>query len=190
MTTISVKTEPASEPLSKDDVKLHLGADGSEHDSAFVRLIAGARKKVERTTGRRLITQTLEVFYDNWPRGVFIDFPVAPVQSVTTIKYYDADDVLQTLASSKYTVDVISEPGRIVLNVGETWPTLRDGKPNSVVVELIAGYGTDSSDVDEGIITAMLMMIETSYDRPDQKYMEALERVTTKELSPYKLRRF
>jgi hypothetical protein len=53
----------------------------------------------------------------------------APLQSVTTVKYYDASGVLQTLASTVYQVDTVSQPGRIVLAPTQIWPTVQANAP-------------------------------------------------------------
>ena len=188
---INVTVEPSTEPLTTAEAKLHLGLDASvtDFDARIVQLIAAARRRFESYTNRRLITQTLAIYLDNWPRGKTIEFPVAPISAVATVKYYDADDVQQTLSSANYVTDFISEPGRLVLIDGETWPDLKTGRPNRIEITVTAGYGA-ASDVPEGILTAMLMMIEKGFDRPDDKYMNAIDRVLTNEMSGYQLRRF
>ena len=190
MAKINVKTAPQAEPLDKEDVKLHLRIDVPDHDDALDRLIIGARKKVERISNRRLITQTLEIYMDDWPSGRTIDLPIAPVQSITNVSYYDSNDTLQVLSNSKYVADIVSEPGRIVLIDSEVWPDLKIGRPNRIVIELVAGYGDAASDVDENIKTAMLMGIEIEFYRPDSTYMAALDRVIKNSMSPYYLKRF
>ena len=186
---INVTVEPGNEPLTKDEAKIHLGITGNDFDARLDQLISAARRKFENYTNRRLIEQTLAIYLDNWPRGKTIEFPVAPISAVASVKYYDADDVQQTLSSANYVADFISEPGRLVLIDGETWPSLKTGRPNRIELTVTAGYG-DATDVPEGITTAMLMMIEKAFDRPDDKYMDALDRVMTNEMSGYQLRRF
>jgi len=190
MATISVTAKPESEPLTKGEVKLHLGIDGTEYDSRLDQLIQAARETIERTTNRRLIEQTLTIYDDIWPRGKSLKLPVAPISAVGSVKYYDSNDVLQTLASSKYVTDLVNEPGRIVLIDSELWPDLYIGRPNAIEVSVTAGYGNSGADVPGGINTAMLFMIEKAFDRPDDQYLKALDRVLTNELSPYNLHRF
>lgn len=187
----TVSGSPEMEPLSKDEVKLHLGIEGTaEFDERIDQLIAGARAKIERTTGRRLLTQTLIIYSNYFPSGRELSLPVAPVSSISSVQYYDVDGVLQTFDSAKYYTDLVREPGRIVLADGEVWPSTQVARPNAVEVTAVAGYGDDAADVPEGITTAMLMMIEKAFDRPDENYLKALDRVQTNELSPYVLRRF
>lgn len=184
-------TGPEMEPLTKDEVKTHLGIEGVEgFDERIDQLIAGARAHVERTTGRRLLNQTLTIYSNYFPSGREIRFSIAPVSAVASVKYYDVDGTLQTFDASKYYTDLISEPGGIVLVDGEVWPDTQIARPNAVQIQVTAGYGADAADVPEGITTAMLMMIEKAFDRPDENYLKALDRVETNVLSPYVLRRF
>jgi len=190
MATIEVTTKAKSEPLTKPEVKLHLGAYGDEIDGRLDQLIAGARKRVERTTGRRLIEQGIAIYSDRFPTGRSIGLPVAPVSAIASVQYYDVDGTLQTFDASKYYTDLIKEPGRIVLVDGEVWPSTQAARPNAVIINATAGYGDSAADIPEGITTAMLMMIEKAWDRPDENYLKALDRVQINELSPYILRRF
>ena len=190
MATIAVTTKPGSEPITLDEAKDHLSIDGEEFDARLTQLIAGARKRVERTTNRRLIEQGLAVYLDKFPAGFVLELPVAPVSAVASVQYYDVNGALQTFSSASYHTDLIREPGRVVLANGEVWPDTEIGRPNAVIVNVTAGYGDSSADIDEGIVTAMLMMIEKAFDRPDENYLKALDRVQTNELSPYILRRF
>ena len=192
MAIIGVTTKPGSEPLTVNEVKRHLGQDEgiTDDEGRFSQLIEGARKRVERTTNRRLIEQTLAIYFDFFPAGFVIELPVAPVSAIASVQYYDVDGSLQTFAASKYFTDIINEPGRIVLKSGESWESTEIGRSNAVVINVTAGYGDSSANVPEGIVTAMLMMIEKAFDRPDENYLKALDRVQINELSPYQLRRF
>lgn len=190
MPTITVTTKARSEPLTKPEVQLHLGIPAGEDDGRIDQLIAGARLRVERTTGRRLIEQGIAVHFDCFPAGSNLRLPVAPVSNIASVQYYDVDGNLQTVAQSKYYADIITEPGRIVLVDGAVWPSTQTARPNAVIINVTAGYGDSGADIPEGIVTAMLMMIEKAFDRPDENYLKALDRVQVNELSPYSLRRF
>ncbi|NIP96558.1 MAG: hypothetical protein GWO24_25240, partial [Akkermansiaceae bacterium] len=82
-----------------------------------------ARTLAEQVQGRALITQTWDLTLDGWPAKGYFELPRAPLQSITSIKYYDEDDTEATVDSGTYFVDIASEPGRVVLNSGESWPS-------------------------------------------------------------------
>ena len=84
---------------------------------------------------------------DNGFAGRVIELDRTPLVSVTSVKYYPADGGAQaTLSASEYTVDVASEPGRIVLNETASWPELAS-RPDAVEILFTAGYGSARTDV-------------------------------------------
>jgi len=80
------------------------------------------------------------------------------------IRYYDIDDTEYFIDAGDYFVDTKSEPGRVVLNYGESWPSTVLRPANGVVVRYICGYGADSSYVPEQIRQAMLLAIGHWYE--------------------------
>lgn len=138
-------------------------------DSAYIAdeaklnlLISTARQYMEETLGRAFITQTWDYVLDDFPTVGYIELPLPPLASVTSITYYDVDDVSAVQAASEYYVDTYSEPGRIVLNDGESWPTTSLRPANGVIIRFICG-GTAAS-VPEPLINAMLMLIGHLYE--------------------------
>jgi uncharacterized phiE125 gp8 family phage protein len=88
------------------------------------------------------VTQTRTIRLDYLPAYILLDW--CPVQSVSSITYYDANNSLQTMSASLYEVDVYSEPAIIRASANATWPTTYD-RLNAVAVEFVAGYGVASS---------------------------------------------
>ena len=89
-----------------------------------------------------------------------------PLSSVTSVKYYDSDNTLQTLDSSVYLVDTYSEPGTITLAPNQSWPSVKD-RVNAVQVEYVAGYGTSSSDVPEEARQTIIALAVDMYEHPE-----------------------
>ena len=108
-----LKTAPTSTVISLAEAKafLRIDSDYDDDNTYITSLINVATQVVEEFTRRRLMTQTYNIFYDEFPP--YIDLQVGDVASVTHIKYYDADNTLQTLAASNYDVDTKVRPGRI-----------------------------------------------------------------------------
>ena len=136
---------PTIEPLTVQEATDFARISESSEDDLVEGLIRSARSHVETLCGRALITQTWDLYLDEFPCG--IEVPRPPLQQVTFIKYIDSEGALQTLASSEYTVDNKSEPGRIVPAYGKSWPGTRY-EPNAVQVRFVAGYGTQAIDID------------------------------------------
>lgn len=115
---------------------------------------------VERYLQRALITQTWDVYYDDWCE---IKLPYSPLQSVTSIKYRDLDGVEQTLSSSLYYVTK-HEPAEVERVYDTTWPVLQYGRPQPIVIREVVGYGTTGASVPEEIKSAMKLLITDLYE--------------------------
>lgn len=163
---IAVITEPGIEPIRVADLKndIKVDADLTADDYLVAGLITAARRWAEGFLRRALITQTLEVVFDKWPENSVIKVPRAPLQSVASVKYYDEDDTEATLSSGSYFVDTVSEPGRIVLNSGESWPSTALRPANGVIVQFVAGYGDDEGDVPADMVHAIRLLVGHWYE--------------------------
>lgn len=187
-------TAPAVEPVVLADARAALGLDEVDAtlDANLTRRCTTARQWAEDFTGRALINQTWELVLDGFP-GNEIELLKAPLVSVTSVKYLDTSGVEQTLATSSYVVDTDSDPGRVYLAYGESWPSTRDIQ-NAVRIRFVAGYGTAASNVPNPIKDAILIAIGhwTNYQASDE-YGVTMTRVpfaAENLLAPYRVLRF
>src|SRR5690606_31226614 len=97
--TITVTTPPAAEPISLKEMMDYLRLDAPTEASTLLSLISAARAEVETRTGRALAAQTLTLTLDKFPKSLILPLPRPMLDSVTSVKYYDADGELQTLSS-------------------------------------------------------------------------------------------
>lgn len=208
-------TAPASDPITTAEAKTHDRIDTTANDSYIATLIKAATRMAERYTGAAFITQTWEMWLDayevggassamrqkaamGWPLlanapGVdpTIVLPHPPLQSVDYVKYYGTDDTESTFAASNYGVDTGSEtqPGRIWLNVGSTWPSgLRSA--NAMVIRYTVGYGDNPTDVPEDIRHAIMMIVADLYEYRASVTTDAVREVPYAAkalLDPYKV---
>ena len=149
---------PTREPLSLALAKEHLRVDSSftTDDNLIQGLITAARIYCEEFQNRAYLQQTWDLWLDDWPSVNFIDIPLPPLQSVSSIKYYDTDDTeYTTFDTDYYDVDDKGLVGRIVLKYGETWPAEVLRPSNAIVIRFIAGYETYSSTVTVASNTAV-----------------------------------
>ena len=161
---------PDVEPLELQEAKDWARITETEEDELLTGILRSARAHVEQLSGRALITQTWDLWLDAWPygcEGYQIDIPKPPLQSVTFIKYTDSTGVVQTLATSEYTVDNKAEPGRIVPAYGKSWPGTQY-VPNAIQVRFVAGYGNEGTDVDAlapELRQAVGVLVATMYEQ-------------------------
>ena len=187
-----VATPPASEPVTRDEAKLHLRVDSTDEDALIDGMIAAARQRVEEYTCRSLITQSLELYLDCFPfssrsRALPVEqsksepyseilLPRLPVASVTQISYADPDTgVMTVLASTEYRVDLVSKPPRVTPEYDKSWPVTRD-VTNAVKIEYVAGYG-NAAAVPEVYKIAMKLLLTELYEnrsKPNLKVANSL----------------
>ena len=82
-----------------------------------------AREYAEAITRRAYVQRTLEYTCESFSPYEF-ELPYPPLQSITSIKYIDADGVLQTVAASVYQLDTYREPGLVKPAWLQSWPTI------------------------------------------------------------------
>lgn len=171
-TGIKIKTAPAVEPVTVQEMREYLSLGGTEDDTLLTGLITAARAALEKMTGRTFITTTYQLYYDGFS---FLPVKLArpPVQSVSSITYVDEDGVTQTLSSTLYTVDVSSLYGRISPAYGESWPVTR-AQDNAVCIEFKAGYGDAAASVPEPLKIAIKMLAADVYEHREANVEIAL----------------
>jgi len=130
-------------------MKGHARITGTAQDTELTRYLNGAALLFEDTVHRLLVQATVKEYFDVWPWTYqrTVELSRAPVASVTSVKYYDADNVQQTWDSSNYDTDLVGEPARIRLSdtASLTLPSVYD-KPNAVVIEYESGIAEVSGD--------------------------------------------
>ena len=162
--SIVVTTSPSIEPLSVIEAKDHLRVDGDDDEVLIAAYIKAAREFAEAYTGRTLINTVYTLSLDKFPTSSdAIEIPAAPLASVTSISYVDTDGATDSMDSSDYRVDTSSEPGRITVAYGNSWPSTRD-ITNAVSIVYTGGYGTSRDDVPEGIRMAMRLLVGHMYE--------------------------
>ena len=149
-----VITRSTCEPLTRDEAKawLRLGPDDSEEESLIDALVTVARRTVEDRTRRLFFQSTCALHLDAFPdesTGV-VRIPYAPLVSVGAVVSYDTLNMATTMSSSDYVVDTASEPGRIALDAGGTWPS--DVRTiDAGVVTCTVGYSSSTQDGSTGL---------------------------------------
>lgn len=155
-------TAATTYPITLAEAKLHCRVDSTDDDALIEALITAATEMCEQQTGRAIMAQTWELTLDAFPDA--FELTRVPVQSVTSLKYYDADGVQQTLSNTLYSLDTADEYGwgYVVPVYAGAWPTSRD-QINAVALRYVAGYA-DAASVPEGLKQWIKLMLSTMYD--------------------------
>ena len=174
---LELTSAPATALVSTAEVKSHLRIDHALEDTQLDALAAAALNLIEGRSGylrRALVTQTWKWRVCEFPieRRIYLPFP--PLQSLTSIKYYDADNVEQTFSSSNYGVNPRAFRGFVELNRSASWPGTYE-RFDAVTLEFVAGYGAAAA-VPQAIKQAALLLIGDMYaNRGDRDEMGGVE---------------
>lgn len=144
---IIVVSKPAVPPLSVVQVKDILHIDYDDDDIAVETALDAAVDKLERRCGRVFVQRTLEYRTDEFERQ--IELPILPVQSVSSITYFDSTGVQQTLDPLTYIfISGGDNDSSVVISASE-WPS-RDAvfkRPDAVRIQFAAGYAPIMPDM-------------------------------------------
>lgn len=165
-------TAPTDEPVYLEAVRDHCRITTHAEDSLLLSYMQVARDHLEYVTRRQFLTATLLYTLDDFPACREILLPRPPLQSITSVKYYDTTNVLQTLATSVYTSDTMNEPGRVILKPDQVWPAVYD-LPNAVEIRYVAGWN-DPLAVPHGIRQAILLLTSHLYENREGSAEKAL----------------
>lgn len=151
----------ATEVMTRAEAKTHLRILAAVHpdDSYIDGLITATREWAEEYIERAIGTQTLELALDVFPDA----FQLKPyVQSLTSVKYLDINNVEQTITSTDYVLDNYSSPAWIVPAYNKVWPATYC-TANAVKVRFLAGYDVNNP-CPQAIIAAMKLMLGHLYE--------------------------
>ena len=160
---ITVTTPPTEEPVTLAEAKAHLRVDGTDEDALITSLIEASRQICELFHGRAYVTRTYTGQLAEFPAGnAEIVLPYPPAASVTSIKYYDSDDVLQTMDTADYETDLKAEPAVIRPVSGGSWPSTRV-RFDAIAIEWVAGFGAAAA-VPERIKAAVKLQLSDLFE--------------------------
>lgn len=171
--SIRESTNPAIEPLTLAEVKDHLRITDSDSDAMLTFYLGVARRYAEAFTRRMFVQRTFVETFDRFTST--IQLSRVPLVSITSIQYIDTDGNLQSVTNGSpqtYVVDTATEPGRVYLDYGQTWPNTRN-QADAVTVTYVAGHATGtSSPLDYSLIPqearlAILLLIGHWYENRD-----------------------
>jgi len=140
--------------VTLEEAKLHLRVDNSDEDDAIETYLDTAIESCEAYADRCFQQRDWLLTIQNWPSVYLwetgtnigsntleaLEIPLAPLVNVTSVKYRDVDDVLQTVDPSNYVVGAPkSDHPWISFTNSFTLPTLST-KPDPIEITVVAGY--------------------------------------------------
>lgn len=110
-----------AEPLSLAEAKVYLKVEHDVEDAQITSMITAARQQVEADTGILIVRAEYDFGFDAFTADGVLRIPRAPLSSVTSVTWYDSDDVATVIDPGEYFADSEAEPPRVLIDY-TTWP--------------------------------------------------------------------
>lgn len=161
-TLTTAKTAQAGQlPVTKQEAKAHLYLVNDDLDGRLDLALKAAIEYCESVTGRVLrVSYTVVQTYEGWPCAP-VRFDWQPAYEISHIKYYDADNTLQTVSSSLYRLSQGNAASKLEFDEDFTYPSLYD-RQDAVQVTYLAGYQT-IANVPANAKAAVLLALERDW---------------------------
>lgn len=163
---LELVTGPAAASLTLAEVKAQLRIDSDDQDTLLTNLIHKVESHVDGKgdLGRAMITQTWAQYECQSPGCVRLR--MTPVQSLTSVEYYDSAGTLQTATLSDFELWRDGDYRICKPKDGAQWPTAAK-RPDAIKITYVAGFGDAIEDVPESVRGAMLMLVAHWYEHPE-----------------------
>lgn len=163
--------QPATEPVTLSETKVHLEYQGTAKDAFIESLIKTARQMCEAYAGLSFVTQQRIVKLDRFPLGSDpILIPYGPVQTIDSLEYLNDNGGTTTLTYGvDYSFDshsglcriyAIDEDGEI-----DSWSTDTRRFPQAVSITYTAGYDElVNEQLPEIVKQAILLQVASMFE--------------------------
>lgn len=156
-------TPPSDLPLTIEEMRRQCNITSSGDDAMLNFLCKAGVDYLDGYTGilgRCLMPQTWRIDLDEWPSCHF-RLPLAPVQSITEIKYFDPTNQQLTWNAANYALYEDALSPFVAWSSGISPPSIYE-RLDAVSVTFVAGYGSRAL-VPAGIKHGLLMWIGTMF---------------------------
>jgi len=154
-----IATEATTLPVSIEEVKTHLRIESYyDHDDLVRSYIEATAKMIEQRANLAIMHQTWKLFLSPEEIKEDIFFFKWPVASISSIKYYDESNTLQTLSTDSYLTALSIRPAQIIIT---DLPSVYD-RSDAMEITFIGGFTTVPADIKLGI----KQRVYNEYNRP------------------------
>jgi uncharacterized phiE125 gp8 family phage protein len=157
---------PAAYPVTVAESKADLRVQHTAEDTLIDSLIAAATDYADvpnGVVGKALITQTWTLSVRSFEPNLKLHIPITPVQSISSITYYDADNVQQSLTVFDFYLYGDEDTAWIEPKPNVTLPTVYP-REDAITVTFVAGFGATSASVPNSIRQAIRLLVAHWYE--------------------------
>lgn len=150
------RVSAASTPVSLQEVmdRLHHPQDNQVYVESTRR---AAHDMVSELSGRCLGPETWDASFAEASGS--LQLPKSPVQSITSITYFDVTGAVQTAEVADFLLFAGQDRASIAPNEGRTWPTLQR-REDALTIRFVAGYTV----LPDALRVAVLIAAESIFD--------------------------
>ncbi len=189
-----VITAPATQPLTLNEIKLHLklaitaeeATAYTDEDALLTIYLKAAVASAEEYCWRKFISTELQTVTSSFCTTMDLPFPAI---AMTSVQYVDAAGATQTVAPQNYYLDTYTVPSRVIFKSAFSFPSLNTDNPFPVIFNYTSGYSVSAAIVPDAIKSALLLMIAELYEKREDRVFK-LPTASQNLLNPYRLWRF
>ena len=155
MSTKILNTAPSGYPITLAQVKEFGFINDTSYDDLITSLIPAAVSYIESKTGRVLINQTWDVYFDIPALKNSMNLNTLNVTAINSVTSYDQDNTATLIASTNYRLF----NNKLIFNYDYTFSGLSFRNEQALQVEVTAGYGADDTAQPVDIQSALAQLI-------------------------------
>lgn len=176
MSSYSISAVTGTAPLSVADLKDYLLVTHTGQDTEIQALIDSAIAMAEEVLGFHLVAKTVVERIKYFPTNGLIYLTFGKVASVSSITYYDTDEVQQNLDLNTVFIDTFSYEGIVELLPNQDWPSSVSTRRYPITVT----YTT--TDIDDNFIKLAIKKLVIDFytrreDRIDVRTPQAISKL-------------
>lgn len=137
MNPVKLITPSVLTPVTLTEAKEHLKVTSSDEDTLIQTYLNAAIKRVENHRQSPVMDSEWELYSTHWRTS--LNLQKHPVNAINSVKYYDDDNVLQTVNASNYRLQDFRVPCRLEFDSNFTEPSFYD-REFPIVVNFQAGF--------------------------------------------------
>lgn len=168
--------------LTTAEVKAHLRIEHDDEDTFIDTLTQAAYVFAENYTGLKILNGSVVEKFDNFTSEIELKYN--PVNSITTITYYDTDDTQQS--QTDYFLDTKKQKAILKPVYGEAWPATNCNYEN-IEITYDAGYATISDDINQAVLLIIGSLYEQRENHISGVSIDSVPVSSEYLLSPYRI---
>ena len=152
--------QPSNLPITLETAKNFLRVEDDYDNDLITSLIKGATQTAQAFTGLQLTSGT---FLEALVRFDYQIKLLSPVTSITSVKYYDENNTLQTIDSANYRLNTFGKQHYLEFDNTYSFPSTYN-RTDAILIEFVAG----STNIDSDIEAWIKIRVATLYENREE----------------------